>query len=332
MRGANLGGAQLQGASLNEAEMQSADLGGTEMQGARLGGAQMQGADLTGAQLQGAHLNGAQLQGAHLDGAQLQRAHLDGAQLQGAWLRRAQFQGADLWGAQLQGAWLARAQLLAAQMQGAWLEGAQMQGADLTWAQLQGASLLSIAAWRASLEEEPSLTEFGVRVRPEFRASLGEEKLGLEDLDLRSTGFAPDPPSNRDHPGRLRWQDWVDAWLGGVPHGRRRDDAARLLSILIAKDDVVRDQALQQRWLNVGQPVPGRIADRLASLACATEDAPHIARGLIRQLSLSTGFRDPGAVARSIAEGLSKVESCPGARSLTDDDRAQLARIATGRD
>jgi len=64
------------------------------LRGAYLGGANLEGANLRGANLGGAYLEGANLEGAYLEGANLRGANLEGAYLEGAYLRGANLEGA----------------------------------------------------------------------------------------------------------------------------------------------------------------------------------------------------------------------------------------------
>jgi hypothetical protein len=329
LSGASLYWAQLQGASLNRAQLQGARLNLAQLQGASLMGAQLQGARLDLAQLQGARLIEAQMQGAQLDLAQMQGAWLDGAQMQGAWLDGAQLQGAALEGAQLQGASLRRAEL-----QGASLGGAQLQGAWLGGAQLQGALITGAQLWR-----------------------LRAPNAALDDAQLRDLRFqdAPPCPDRRligPCPTPRNWQERVQAWTDAIPAGQPRERAAQRLSVLTAPQAPDDAEAEGDTWDKHPAPAPEAVANRLGALACGADHAPHIARGILPQISsraeprgiLSQIFRgiSPQIVSRVETRGLGTQgrtlaermlgDDCPGAKGLTNDERATLAAIAAGRD
>jgi uncharacterized protein YjbI with pentapeptide repeats len=307
LQGASLDRAQLQGASLFGAQLQDARLIEAQLQGASLDGGQLQGARLQRAGLQGARLNGAQLQGATLNWAQLQDASLGGAQLQGAWLNGAQLQGASLNWAQLQGAWLDRAEL-----QGASLDRAELQGASLFRAQLQGASLAGAQLWR-----------------------LRAPNAALDDAQLRELGFqgAPPCPDRRldgPCPTPRNWQEWVQAWADAIPAGRRREDAAQRLSLLTAPQPPDGAVAEGGAWDKHPTPAPEAVANRLGALACRADHAPHIARGILRQIEGRDDDRKLGTQRQTLADRMLSAD-CQGATGLNERERATLTAIAAGR-
>jgi uncharacterized protein YjbI with pentapeptide repeats len=283
-------------ASLSRTQFFNVDLSGADLRGATLDGAFMQQAQLDEAQLQGASLFRAQLQGASLDLAQLQGASLNRAQLQGARLNLAQLQGASLDGAQLQGATLDRAQL-----QGAQLYGAQLQGALITRAQL----------WR-----------------------LRAPNAALDDAQLRELGFQDAPPCpDRRLDGSCRtprnWPGWVQAWADAIPAGRRREDAAQRLSVLTAPQTPDGAEAEDGAWRNHPPPQPEAVAQRLGDLACGADHAPHIARGIERQI-WNEEPRNLGTQRQILAARMLNAD-CPGAKDLTEILRSRLRDIAAGR-
>ena len=299
MRGATLGGAFMQQAQLNRAQLQ----------GASLERAQLQGAWLYEAQLQGASLYRAQLQGASLWQAQMQGASLDGAQLQGAWLDQARLQGASLDGAQLQGASLERAQL-----QGASLDRAQLQGAWLERAQLQGALIAGAPIWRARA--------------PDAR---------LDDAQLRDLGFSEAPPCPDEVrpgaacPNQCSWAGWIEEWTKSIPEGERRDAARERLAVLTAEDQHAGAETAQGTWRNHPPPPPEAVAKRLGDLACGARHAPHIARGIFRQIRRDDDPRELSTHRQTLADRMLSAD-CQGATSLNERERATLTDIAAGRD
>jgi hypothetical protein len=312
LQGARLDGAQLQGARLRAAQLQGASLEQAHLQGASLERAELQGASLDQAQLQGASLEEALLQGASLDQAQLQGASLNRAQLQGASLDRAQVQGAWLAVAQLQGASLARAQL-----QGASLARAQLQGASLDRAQLEGALLADVHVWRARAPNA-----------------------ALDDAQLRDLDFSYAPPCpDRVWPGEAcpnprSWAGWTEIWTKSIPAGWRRDAAQQRLAILTANDQPAGAETAQGNWANHPASAPEAVAKRLGDLACGARHAPRIARGISGQISRVFGeeLRNLGTTQRQTLAARMLSDDCPGAKGLTENERALLTAIVEGRD
>jgi len=306
LRGASLGRAQMQGASLNGAQLQGARLDEAQMQGAWLDWAQLQGALLSRAQLQGASLEKAQLQGASLRWAQLQGASLEGAQLQGASLLGAQLQGASLGQAQLQGALLRRAEL-----QGALLQFSQLQGARLDGAQLQGALIAIARIW-----------------------SMRAPGAALDDAQLRDPDFSDAPPcpdevqAGEACPNPRSWAGWIEEWIKSIPAGWRRDAAQQRLAVLTAGTEPAGAETPQGAWKIRPTPEPEAVAKRLGDLACGTDHAPHIARGILRQIR--EDWRNLGAQRQTLAARM-LADDCPGARGLDARERAELSAIAEGR-
>lgn len=364
LRRADLTGALLQGALLDWAQLQGATLHQAKMQGARLVGANLQDAFLKEAQLQGAWLSWARLQGATLDQAEMQGARLIETQLQGASLDRAQLQGALLAGAQLQGAWLG-----AAQLQGAWLGAAQQQNGTLAGAQLQGAWLGAERVQdvrRVGATQIPRVQPVGAQLQGAWfgeaqdKSVPGAQLQGAHldggqawrsrahgaNLDNASllVGFGEDPPCTAQPPNpreackRVRsWPEWVDAWLASMPNETFREpfreNARSRLAILLARaaDDPPEVATTRATWEAAPAPDAGRVAAALGDLACAADNAPFVARGVLWQIwSLPPGGRDLREHRASLADRLRK-EDCVGARGLSESERARLAAIAAGR-
>jgi uncharacterized protein YjbI with pentapeptide repeats len=307
LQGALLGYVQAQSALLYKAQLQGAWLEGAKLQGATLREAQLQGASLDEAQLQGAWLLRAQLQGASLDGAQLQGASLDGAELQGASLERAQLQGASLVQAQLQGAGLDFAQL-----QGASLDLAQLQGALLDRAQLQGALIAGAQIWR-------------------LRAPIAR----LDDAQLRDLEFSDARPCPDEvRPGEAcrnprSWAGWIEEWTKSIPDERRRDAAQQRLAVLTANNPPEGAETARDNWDRHPAPQPEAVAQRLGDLACGTDHAPLIARGIWRQI-WNEEPRNLGTQRQILAARMLNAD-CPGAKDLTEILRSRLRDIAAGR-
>ncbi|MCA3310412.1 MAG: pentapeptide repeat-containing protein [Roseomonas sp.] len=329
LQGASLDRTQLQGASLREAQLQDASLFGAQLQGASLSGAQLQGTSLWVAQLQGASLREAQLRGASLAAAQMQGASLDWAQLQGASLDRAQLQGATLDRAQLQGASLDRAQL-----QGASLDGAQLQGATLDRAQLQGALLNRAQLQGASLDGAQLQ---GALITEAQLWRLRAPNAALDDAQLRDLEFSDVAPCadrvwrGEACPNPRNWPVWVQAWLDAIPEGAYRAAAEQRLSVLTAPQPPDDAEAEGGAWHKHPTPAPEDVANRLGALACGANHAPHIARGILRQIGRDDGDRKLGEYRRSLAARMLS-DDCLGARGLGEFERARLTAIAAGHD
>ncbi|MCA3350866.1 MAG: pentapeptide repeat-containing protein [Roseomonas sp.] len=302
----DLSGADLQGASLDLAQLQGASLDRAQLQGASLRGARLQGAWLTGARLQGASLDGAELQGASLGRAQLQGASLDGAELQGAWLADAQLQGASLGQAQLQGALLRWAEL-----QGALLQFSQLQGARLDGAQLQGALIAGAKIWR-----------------------IRAPGAALDDAQLRELRFSDALPcpdevqAGEACPNPRSWAGWIEEWTKSIPAGEVRDAARQSLAVLTAYNAPEGAETALGHWDRHPAPQPAAVARRLGDLACGTDHAPHIARGILRQIW--EDWRNLGSHRQTLAARIAG-DDCPGARGLTGLQRGLLTDIAAGR-
>jgi uncharacterized protein YjbI with pentapeptide repeats len=299
--------AQLQGASLLEARLRHAWLVKAQLQGAVLSGAQLQAANLAFAELQGAWLPGAQLQGAWLFGAQLQGAVLDRTQLQGAWLSEAQLQGASLSEAQLQGAWLEKARLQGASLDRAHLQGASLalahlQGASLNGTQLQGASITNAGVWRARGAPEIDLTD-------------------IDGVDPRTKPWEP-----RDATPST-FSAWRDGILEAIPTGRRRDEARERLSALDPAPENEPKNLINAEFWKKASLAPPQSEERnkrtvalLTDLACSSNGAPYVARGLLRNGRMKATGSQIAAVAARVRKGKSDQAACLGVKDFTDED------------
>jgi uncharacterized protein YjbI with pentapeptide repeats len=318
LRFANLSGSQFFNVNLSWADMRGASLDLAQLQGASLDGAQLQGASLDWAQLQEASLRDAELQGASLDWAQLQGAILLGAKLQDASLSGTQLQGASLFQSQLQGATLIRAQLQGAllweaQLQGARLNGAELQGASLDRAQLQGALIAGAQIWRLRAPE----------------AALDDAQL----RDLKFSDAAPCPSPTRlgeACPNPRSWNVWIEERTKSIPNGFWRNQARGLLAALTADNAPEGAETARGNWDSHPAPQPEAVAKRLGDLACGTDHAPHIARGILRQIWREEP-RNLGTQRQTLAAHMLSAD-CPGAKDLTGGERSRLRAIAAGRD
>jgi hypothetical protein len=285
-------------------------LRGRDLHGAILIEARLRKADFTGAQLQGASLQSTDLRDAKFECAErnssngcaeLQGASLDLAQLQGASLDNAQLQGASLDNAELQGASLARTQL---------------QGASLVAAQLQGASLVDVFVYRVS--GGPQIA--GARVeRPEIKPRYRF----LDCVPPNVCGFSPAAFAT------------LKKMIGTeVPAGRFRDDALRRMARLDPDDQSI-DAKLDppaNRWKEFEAAPPDRdefekgLADIFNKIGCAADGAPYVVHYLTGWLGyrFAPGSSHPAVLAQAFLDDT----KCPGARGLTDADKAKLRDIA----
>ncbi len=323
LKSARLDGAQFQGASLESAQLQGASLDLAQLQGASLESAQLQGASLHGAQLQGAWLSEAALQGASLRAAGLQGALLYGAHLQGASLRGAGLQGASLNGAELQGASLNHARLqgaslLATNLQAALLDHAGLQGADLDSADLNLASLESVSVWRSNLEDAEGV-EGAFIVRP----LTDQGYWSTDSFTMLRARIESEVPkrSNRDY-----------AWFE-LYEGNNRDDALKWLARLDPAQSLEGEQAMADAWVKQAQLSRSRdaynkdLATELREIGCNAEGAPYVIRGLLRDLHERFGTEAETVYPAELAKAFLDEATCPGARGLSEDDKAALRAL-----
>jgi uncharacterized protein YjbI with pentapeptide repeats len=329
-----LAGRDLTGADLTQADIRQVDFSHAILNRANLRFAWAEEAHFDQAQLQGASLIGAWLQGASLIGAQLQGASLDGAQLQGAalgeelisgprrYLLGVQLQGASLIGARLQGA-----SVIHAELQGASLDHAQLQGASLNHAQLQGASFVDACVWRADAPQ----------------AGWKDTKVELPKED------------------KIHECDWTAASFVALkqlivkvfPEGGSRRAAMERIEprldptkALEGEGLMAEDWAARERETPAPEVYAKSRAELWRGLGCAAEGAPYVLHGLVSQfgygLNLRYGYLPEIFVEREVAR-LFRLQSnaaktlaavfldeahCPGARGLSEADKAKLEKIA----
>jgi uncharacterized protein YjbI with pentapeptide repeats len=304
--------AHLRKADFDGAQQQHANLSGADLREATFTRAQLQATYLANAQLQAASLSSAQLQGAVLASAQLQGAVLASAQLQGAWLIGTQLQGAFLKNTQLQGASLYRAQL-----QGAYLDGAQLQGAGLSNTGLDNASLRDVIVWRAAPPANDKLVA---------GALIAEPELGPKYYCSQPT------------PGRKSC-DWAEASYAAlksliehqVPEGRLREEALKRIEPL-GKPPYQEDPKSADAWRSLehasrpsAETYPKRLVETLIKLGCAADGGPYVVGGLLFRLGYP--FTEYTASAAAVAAAFLDEAKCPGARGLSEHDKARLREI-----
>ena len=210
--------------------------------------------------LEGAELNYAGLQGASLFGARLQGASLYQAQLQGASLDQARLQGASLESARLQGASLVQTQL---------------QGASLKHARLTSASFDNVYVFRTPIDgvEINDARVDNPVYEAKYKPSVGTTVSKLTDNVV---------------------QKWT---IVAIEHGDYEEEneqiEQRLGRLMTGGATADEDAAVTKFWLIAAQRAHNKeaylqdhLAERLAELVCSADNAPYVARGLIRNRRL----------------------------------------------
>jgi hypothetical protein len=107
--------------------------------------------------------------------------------------------------------------------------------------------------------------------------------------------------------------------------------------VLTASDPPEGAEIEQGNWRNHPAPHPEAVAKRLGDLACSPDHAPHIARGILRQMRgifpqiRREEPRNLGTQRQTLAARMLSAD-CPGAKGLTTRERAELSAITAGRD
>ena len=255
------------------------------------------------------------LEGAELNYAGLQGASLFGARLHGASLYQAQVQGASLDQAQLQGASLDQARL-----QGASLESARLQGASLVQTQLQGASLKHARLTSASFDN--------VYV---FRTPI--DGVEINDASVDNPVYeAKYKPSVWTTVSKLT-DNVVQKWtIVAIEHGDYEEEneqiEQRLGRLMTGGATADEDAAVTKFWLIAAQRahnneayLQDHLAERLAELVCSADNAPYVARGLIRNRRLQA----IGQHLQAVANPMKKARSDPPSRKARTYPRALVS-------
>jgi hypothetical protein len=228
--------------------------------------------------------------GLHSPQAEFQGADLTQAQLQGADLTQAQLQGAGLTLAQLQGA-----KLDSAQLQGASLGCVQLQGASLDCTQLQGASLDHVFVWRTKAPRDVDAERARINELQQTSETHGD----FADLKQKVETVVP-----RDY----------------------RERAPARISLL---DPDKKSEWQPGAWTHLEQssPQPKDYENTLRAVfqrvGCASVGAPYVIHGLVMSRFNQRFTADP-AQAASVATTFLTEETCPGARGLSESDKAKL--------
>jgi Pentapeptide repeats (8 copies) len=295
-----------------EAASETISLRAHHLEGGVLIGAKLRKADFTAAQLQGAQLDDSDLRGAKFQCVQQQCTQIEGAsvdnsQLLGASLYRVQLQGARLYGSQLQGASL---------------DGAQLQGASLYDVGLAGVSLGSVSTWRADAREaywEDTLVG-SPDTGPKYECTKNGE---LSICDWSPQSF-----------DELKQQIAVQ-----VPEGDKRSAALKRIEKLDPTKALEGEYEMAKVWEAQARSSPATEAyeKRLAGIwretGCAAEGAPYVLRNLLVRLEWAfTSYFSPSCAVRNLqgpvlASAFLDEAHCPGARGLTDAEKAELEEI-----
>ncbi|WP_114374050.1 pentapeptide repeat-containing protein [Elioraea thermophila] len=344
----------LRGRSLRRAVLTATDLRRADLTWVNLSDARLDMAWLHGAYLDNAILTRSSLQGAFLNSTRMQFASFEKSKLQGASFEQADAQSVNLTGAYLQGASLANAHMNRALLVSASLQGAYLFQADLSEANLKQANLQASDLRNAKLERA-SLANADIQGGMLVRASLDGAKIegtGLEAADLREASLRGAQGLARmalvDSRGTIFGQPQRQYTSGrplsppgssviGLGNSHRDLSSPRNLSSS-GPAKFLHQQKVQAQQSNIEAQIreriapPGEVAKKLQQLACQKDDAPHIARGVLRQIRVKPekGGRDLGDHRGPLARALLDEAACPGARGLTARERDTLRAIAEG--
>lgn len=112
-----------------------------------------------------------------------------------------------------------------------------------------------------------------------------------------------------------------------VPAGDRRDRALKLIEPL-GQPPYIEDEASAKAWRDLEKLSPSpeayrkRVADGLKTIGCNAGGAPYVMAGLIRQLD--NRFWGSSALETSVAAAFLDETHCPGARGLSEENKAKL--------
>jgi uncharacterized protein YjbI with pentapeptide repeats len=355
----SLRGRDLAGAILIRSDIRLMDFTGTNLDGARLDFAVASGAhfdcaetgapppqnpdwpdhgcsSLRGASLYGANLSGASFYGARMEGSVLIDANLSGAHMKNVHLEATVLTNANLTAAYMGSTRLQHAYLFNTNLSGATLEGSQLGGALLEKSKFEFASLGSLGRFNT----------VGVG------DTVGRPTLDFAGFDLDGTSEPPmtnfsDFDDMRNYMlnvllvEELRRTTWF-----GSKHHIDSDNFNPLISILTpafyksfyvkgAKTDWSSlKEEVADRWRhNIPADNPKNedpesikqrfLAERFTELACDSENAPFVARGLIRNdIMLRVG-----ASAGIFLTKVRDIPNCRGAAELKPQDYGAILAL-----
>jgi hypothetical protein len=221
--------------------------------------------------------------------------------------------------AQLQGASLALAEL-----QGASLDGAHLQGASLYQAQLEGASLLGVYAWGADARQ----------------ATWEDTRVPNPKTGPKYDCIKNNEPSTCDWSSPQSFNELKQLIAEQIPEGDMRSYAMKRIEqrldpskALMGEDEMAKVWENKARSSPTTQIYEKHLAGFWREIGCAAEGAPYVLRGLFAQLERSGGrvfetpFRTQSPQKLVLAKAFLDEEHCPGARGLTEDEKAKLKEI-----
>jgi uncharacterized protein YjbI with pentapeptide repeats len=351
LRKADFTGAMLNGASFEDAELEGAqfgcaqdwatrfdggrwpDDGCTWLQGAFFLRAQLKGASFKQARLQAANLTMARLEGAFLSLARLQGATLTLARLRGADLSNAKLQGANLDRMELQGAWLIMVELQGASLPGVKLQGAnlsyaQLQGANLDKTELQGALLTNARVWRAHGAPKIDLTDVdGIDLetkpweQPNVRSGQRPDTFTFVLMTPRPSPYWEKRTEVKTEPAST-FAGWRDGILAEIPDWVSYSQKENLSALDPAPASKPKDSINADFWKKASSARKETTLTSLTELACSADGAPHVARGLLRNVQNGMHFTRPeiDTVAVWLRKAKSDRAGCLGVEAFTDWD------------
>jgi uncharacterized protein YjbI with pentapeptide repeats len=349
----SLRGRDLVGAILIRSDIRSMDFTGTNLDGARLDQANASGAffgcadtgtppprnpdwpdhgcsSLRGASLYGANLSGAKFFGARMEGSVLIDANLSGASLKNVHLEatvltNANLTAADVGLTRLQEAYLFRTNLSGATLKDSQLHGALLEQSNFEFASLGqfgsvgvggtvGQPMLDFASFDLDGTYVPppaDVSEFKDMRNRMLYVLLGEEErrttwFGADDINPLSI-LSPDYYDTLYKEGAKTDWNSLKGQVSAEWNGQR--NLARPAKEAKAEDM----ESIKREFL----------AQRFAELACDTENAPYVARGLIsNEVILRTGLS-----ADFFLNKVRDIQNCKGAAGLRPQDYGAIEQI-----
>jgi uncharacterized protein YjbI with pentapeptide repeats len=350
-KASSLRGRDLAGAILIRSDIHSMDFTGTNLDGARLDEAVASGSVFgcadTGApppkdpdwpdhgcsSLRGASLSGANLSGARFFGARMEGSVLIDANLSGARLLNVHLESTVLTNANLTAAYIKLTQLQHAYLYNTNLSGAALEDSELADALLE-ASRFDFASFGG---------EFRKKVR--VRDTVGQPMMDFAAFDLDGSSAPPltdvsgfDDMRDQMLKVLLREEERKTTWIG-----LKQDSSDFNPAFSIFTPDFYQSYykgaktdwsslkgGVDQQWNSVKGNIPTDkannddldsikqqfLADRFVELACDTENAPFVARGLISNAIYSRA----GTSASIFLTKVRDIPHCQGAAGLSPQD------------
>src|SRR5262249_29485899 len=130
------------------------------------------------------------------------------------------------------------------------------------------------------------------------------------------------------------------AWRDGILKAIQYPDAVRerLSALDPAPENEPKNSISAEFWKQASSTPPqskernARTVAFLTDLACSSDGAPYVGRGLLRNGRMEATGSQFAAVAARLRKGKSDQAACPGVKHFTDDDWASLdALVAAAR-